>query len=42
MKAKELYEKIDRDFEIDKFRDDWSFIEFNEFITPAFRKRYIG
>ena len=42
MKAKELYGKIGRDFEIDKYTDDWSFIEFNEFINPDFRQRYIG
>jgi putative NIF3 family GTP cyclohydrolase 1 type 2 len=42
MKAKELYEKINKDFEIDKYKDDWSFVEFNEFINPGFRERYIG
>lgn len=42
MKAKELYEKIDKDFEIDKYKDDWSFVEFNEFINPDFKERYIG
>jgi putative NIF3 family GTP cyclohydrolase 1 type 2 len=42
MNAKELYEKIDRDFEIDKYEDDWSFVEFNEFINPDFKERYIG
>jgi putative NIF3 family GTP cyclohydrolase 1 type 2 len=42
MNAKELYEKIDRDFEIDKYKDDWSFVEFNEFINPDFKERYIG
>ena len=42
MNAKELYEKISKDFEIDKYRDDWSFVEFNEFINPDFRERYIG
>lgn len=42
MKAKELYEKIGIDFEIDKYKDDWSFVEFNEFINPDFRERYIG
>jgi hypothetical protein len=26
MNAKELYEKIGRDFEIEKYRDDWSFV----------------
>jgi len=42
MKAKELYDKIGIDFEIDKYKDDWSFVEFNEFINPDFRERYIG
>lgn len=42
MKAKKLYKRIDKDFEIDKFNDDWSFVGFNEFINPAFRERYIG
>jgi putative NIF3 family GTP cyclohydrolase 1 type 2 len=42
MKAKELYNKIDKDFEIEKFKDDWSFVEFNEFINPDFKERYIG
>jgi len=42
MNAKELYEKIGRDFEIDKYKDDWSFVESNEFINPDFRERYIG
>lgn len=42
MKAKELYGKIGRDFEIDKYEDDWSFVEFNEFINPDFRERHIG
>jgi putative NIF3 family GTP cyclohydrolase 1 type 2 len=42
MKAKELYEKISKDFEIEKYKDDWSFVEFNEFINPEFKDRYIG
>ena len=42
MNAKELYEKISRDFEIEKYKDDWSFVEFNEFINPDFKDRYIG
>lgn len=42
MKAEELYERIGRDFEIGKYKDDWSFVEFNEFINPGFRERYIG
>jgi len=42
MKAKVLYERLGKDFEIDKYKDDWSFVEFNEFIEPAFKERYIG
>jgi len=42
MNTKDLYEKIGRDFEIDKYKDDWSFVEFNEFINPDFKERYIG
>lgn len=42
MNATELYEKIGRDFEIQKYEDDWSFVEFNEFINPDFKERYIG
>jgi putative NIF3 family GTP cyclohydrolase 1 type 2 len=42
MNAKELYEKIGRDFEIEKCKDDWSFVEFNEFINPDFKEKYIG
>ena len=42
MKAKELYERVGKDFEIDQYKDDWSFVELNEFINPDFKKRYIG
>jgi len=42
MKAKELYEKLGKDFEVDKCNDDWSFAESSEFISPAFKERYIG
>ncbi len=42
MKAKVLYERVAKDFEIDKYKDDWSFVEFNEFINQAFRERYVG
>ena len=42
MNAQKLYEKIDIDFEIDKFKDDWSFVEYNEFINPDFKEKYIG
>ena len=37
-----LYKRVGKDFEIDKYKDDWSFVEFNEFIEPAFKERYIG
>ena len=42
MKAKELYKRVGKDFEIDKYKDDWSFVEFNEFINPDFKEKYIG
>jgi len=42
MKAEELYQELDKDFQIEKYRDDWSFVEFNEFISPDFKERYIG
>ena len=42
MKAEYLYGRIDKDFEVDKFKDDWGFVEFNEFINPGFKERYIG
>ena len=42
MRAKELYSRLDKDFGIEYLKDDWSFMKFNAFISPAFRKRYIG
>jgi putative NIF3 family GTP cyclohydrolase 1 type 2 len=42
MKAKELYAKLAEDFEIERLKDDWSFMTFNKYIDPEFRKRYIG
>lgn len=43
MNAKELYERIDGDFEIGRFKDDWAgFVEFNEFVAPGFQERTIG
>ena len=42
MNAKKLYEKIGIDFEIEKYKDDWSLVEYNEFINPDFKERYIG
>lgn len=43
MNAKELYQKLEIDFELDKCRDDWDKIDFDaEFVTENFRKRFIG
>ncbi len=42
MKAKELYDKLDKDFGIRSLKDDWSFMRFNEYIAPDFRKHYMG
>jgi putative NIF3 family GTP cyclohydrolase 1 type 2 len=43
MKALDLYRKLDSDFELEKCRDDWANIDFNqEFVTENFRKRYMG
>lgn len=43
MKARELYERLDKDFEIDKYKDEWGIgLEDNEFINPVFKERYIG
>ncbi len=43
MKAIDLYQKLDSDFELEKCRDDWSEIDFNqEFVTENFRKCYLG
>lgn len=42
MKANELYEKLDKDFDLEHLKDDWSFMDFNGYITPDFKKRYMG
>ncbi|HFG9486865.1 TPA: Nif3-like dinuclear metal center hexameric protein, partial [Clostridioides difficile] len=43
IKAIELYKKLDLEFNIKNINDDWSFMNFeNDFITPEFRKKYIG
>ena len=42
MNAKELYARLDKDFNIESLYDDWSFIRFNEYIAPGFKERYIG
>ncbi|MBC8468149.1 MAG: Nif3-like dinuclear metal center hexameric protein [Planctomycetes bacterium] len=43
MKAQELYDSLDKDFEIVKYKDEWGVgLECNEFINPDFKERYIG
>ena len=42
MKAGKLYATLDKDFDIENLKDDWSFMRFNEYITPGFKKRYMG
>lgn len=43
MNAKELYQKLEKDFKLNECQDDWSNIEFDaEFVTENFRKRYMG
>lgn len=42
MKAEELYQKLENDFISSECRDDWSRMDFNEFISANFQKRYMG
>jgi len=43
MIANKLYESLDKDFEIYKYKDEWGIgLEDNEFINPGFKERYIG
>ena len=43
MEAQKLYDTLDKDFEIAKYKDEWGpFLDFNEFINPDFKERYIG
>ena len=42
MKANELYQKLETDFELNKCSDDWSQMDFNEYITKNFKDRYMG
>ena len=41
MDAKELYSKLDEDFEVDQCKDEWN-LDFNEYITPQFKERQMG
>ena len=42
MDANGLYARLDKDFDIENLKDDWSFMRFNEFVAPIFKKRYMG
>ncbi len=43
MNATQLYERLDGDFAVSRYVDEWGpFIEINEFIHPGFRERWIG
>ena len=42
MDAKDLYARFDKDFDIENLKDDWSFMRFNEYVAPIFKKRYMG
>lgn len=42
MKAKELYKKLDDDFEIDKFTDEWPGINLGDYVSENFQKRQMG
>ncbi|HRZ95518.1 MAG TPA: Nif3-like dinuclear metal center hexameric protein [Candidatus Moranbacteria bacterium] len=43
MNAKDLYQKLETDFELEKCQDDWSNVEFDpKFVTENFRRRYMG
>jgi putative NIF3 family GTP cyclohydrolase 1 type 2 len=42
MDAKDLYARLDKDFDIENLEDDWSFMRFNEYVSPIFKKRYMG
>jgi putative NIF3 family GTP cyclohydrolase 1 type 2 len=42
MTADDLYLKLDADFAVTSMRDDWSFMRYNDYISPRFKERYIG
>jgi putative NIF3 family GTP cyclohydrolase 1 type 2 len=42
MDAKDLYARLDKDFDIENLEDDWSFMRFNEYVAPIFKKRHMG
>lgn len=42
MNAKELYQKLDKDFDLEHCKDDWNQMDFNEYISDNFKQRYMG
>lgn len=46
MKASDLYEKLEKDFDLDSCEDVdikcWSGMDFNQYVPELFRKRYMG
>lgn len=42
MNAQKLYQKLDQDFEMENLTDDWKEMDFSEYITENFKKRYMG
>ncbi|TAK96046.1 hypothetical protein EPO05_02725 [Patescibacteria group bacterium] len=42
MQAKELYTKLDADFQISQRKDDWEGIDLGDFIHPEFLQKYMG
>lgn len=42
MEAKKLYHKLDSDFELDLCKDDWKWMDFNDYISDNFKTRHMG
>lgn len=42
MKASDLYNKLEKDFKLSECKDRWSQMAFNKYISPNFKKRYMG
>ena len=42
MNAKELYQKLEIDFELSKCSDDWSQLDLGEYVTENFKHRHMG
>ena len=43
MNARQLYERLNRDFAVNRCVDEWGpFVEINEFMHPGFQERWIG